>query len=135
MPGWKLMQILKPGLLYFVLVFSVGFVLGTVRTLWIAPQIGARAAELLETPVMLAVSFAAARWVARRLAVPHTMSRRLGMGMIALVLLLLTEFTLVLWLRGLSISQYLATRDPVSGTVYYVALAIFAVMPAMVERR
>ncbi len=29
-------------------------------------------------------------------------------------------FGLVLWLRGLSIREYLATRDPVSGTIYYV---------------
>jgi len=42
------------------------------------------------------------------------------MGCVALGLLLAAEFTLVLWLRGLSISEYLASRDPVSGTVYYV---------------
>ncbi len=128
-------QALKSGALYFALVFAAGFALGTVRTLWIAPRIGVRAAELIEAPVMLAVSAVGARWVARRLAVPHTMSRRLGMGIIGLVLLVLAEFALVLWLRGLTIRRYLATRDPVSGTVYYVSLAIFAAMPALVARR
>src|SRR5438876_5028581 len=48
------------------------------------------------------------------------------MGGIALVFLLVAEFGFVLWLRGLSIREYLATRDPVSGTVYYVMLGIFA---------
>jgi hypothetical protein len=52
------------------------------------------------------------------------------MGGIALVLLLVAEFGLVLWLRGLSIREYLATRDPVSGTVYYVMLGVFAIMPS-----
>lgn len=36
-----------------------------------------------------------------------------------LVLLLLTEFTLVLWLQAQSIIDYIASRDPVTGTVYY----------------
>jgi type IV secretory pathway TrbD component len=57
------------------------------------------------------------------------------MGCAALGLLLVAEFTLVLWLRGLSISEYLATRDPVSGTVYYVMLGVFAIMPLLVARR
>ncbi len=53
------------------------------------------------------------------------------MGGIALSLLLIAEFTLVLWLRGLSIKESLAARDPVAGTVYYVALGVFAVMPLL----
>jgi hypothetical protein len=39
------------------------------------------------------------------------------------------------WLRGLSIKEYFATRDPVSGTVYYVMLGVFAIMPLFVARR
>ncbi len=129
------MRILKPGTLYFVVVFAAGFVLGTVRTLWIAPRIGVRAAELMEAPVMLVVSILAAGWVVRRLAVPHTPSHRLVMGAIALVLMLLAEFTVVLWLRGIPIRRYLATRDPVAATAYYVALGLFAIMPLLVARR
>jgi hypothetical protein len=37
-----LIQILKASLLYFALVFGVGFVLGTIRTLWVAPRVGFR---------------------------------------------------------------------------------------------
>jgi type IV secretory pathway TrbD component len=49
--------------------------------------------------------------------------------------LLVAEFTLVLWLRGLTIDEYLATRDPVAGTVYIVMLGVFAIMPLLVARR
>jgi len=31
------MQLVKPGAIYFALVFGAGFVLGTVRTLWVVP--------------------------------------------------------------------------------------------------
>jgi hypothetical protein len=129
------MQILKPGVLYFVFVFGAGFVLGPIRILWVAPRIGTRLAELMETPIMLVVILVAARWIVRRLTVPSAPSSRLGIGCVALGLMLIAEFTLVLWLRGLSVSEYLANRDPVSGTAYYVMLGVFALMPLLVARR
>jgi type IV secretory pathway TrbD component len=129
------MRILKAGALYFALVFGAGFVLGTIRTLWVVLRVGTRWAELMEAPIMLVVTIMAARWVVRHLAIPFVSSARLGMGGTALGLLLVAEFGLVLWIRGLSIREYLATRDPVSGTVYYVMLGAFAVMPLLVARR
>jgi hypothetical protein len=129
------MRIVKAGVLYFAIVFGAGFVLGPIRILWAVPRYGTRVAELMETPIMLVVTIVAARWIVRRLALPSTPSIRLGMGFLALGLLLVAEFTLVLWLRGLSISEYLASRDPVSGTVYYVLLGVFALMPVLVARR
>ncbi len=128
-------QILKAGVLYFAFVFGAGFVLGTVRTLWVVPRVGTRLAELMEAPIMLVVTILAARWIARHLAIPYVPSARLGMGGIGLSLLLVAEFGLVLWLRGISIREYLATRDPVSGAVYYILLGMFAVMPLLVARR
>ena len=129
------MPILKAGVLYFTLVFGAGFVLGTIRTLWVVPHVGARTAELMETPLMLVVTIVAARWTVLRLAVPSVPSARLAMGGIALVVLPVAESGLVLWIRGLSIREYLATRDPVSGTVYYVMLGLFAAMPLLVAER
>ena len=129
------MQVLKAGALYFALVFAVGFVLGAIRTLWVVPRIGTRKAELTEMPVMLAVTILAARWTVLRLAVPPMLSARIGMGCIALILMLVAEFGFVLWIRGMSIGDYLSKRDPVSGTVYYVMLVVFAAMPLLVARR
>lgn len=129
------MKILKAGVLYFILVFGVGFVLGPIRILWAVPRFGARLAELMEAPIMLAVIIVAARWIVRRLAVPSTLSSRLAMGFIALALLLAAEFALVLRLRGLSIGEYFASRDPVAGAVYYMMLGVFAVMPLLIARR
>jgi hypothetical protein len=129
------MQILKAGVLYFALVFGAGFVLGTIRTLWIVPRFGTRIAELMEMPVMLVVTIVAAWWIVRRLAVPSTPFTRVGMGCVALGLLLVAEFTIVLWIRGLTITEYFASWDPVSGTVYYVMLGVFATMPLLVARR
>ncbi len=84
---------------------------------------------------MLVAIGLAARWVVRRLSVPYRVSIRLGIGFIALVLLLAAEFALVLRLQGMSITEYFATLDPVSGTVYHISLGIFAVMPLLVYRK
>jgi hypothetical protein len=129
------MRILKGSLVYFAIVFGGGFALGTLRTLGVVARIGVRSAELLETPIMLVVSIVAARWTVLRLNVPSPRSSRLMMGGVALVFLLAAEFGFVSWVRGLSIKEYLATRDPVSGTVYYVALGLFGIMPLLVARK
>jgi hypothetical protein len=88
----------------------------------------------MEAPLMLGVAMLAARWVTRWLAMPSTRSTRLGMGGVALGLLLIAELTLVLWLRSLSIGESVASRDPVSGTVYILMLGEFALMPLLVAR-
>ena len=128
------MKILKAGVLYFALVFGAGFVLGTIRVLWVVPRVGMRTAELMETPIMFVVTILAARWVVRRLALPTAPATRLGVGLVALGFLLATEFSVVLWLRGLTIRGYLASRDTVAGIIYFVMLCVFAVMPFLVAR-
>ena len=126
------LQILKAGALYFALVFGAGFLLGTVRTLWILPRFGTRRAELMEAPIMFVVIVLAARRVGRRPGLRPSRFARLAMGLFALGLLLLAEFTVVLRIRRLTISDYLASRDPVAGTAYVVMLAVFAFMPVLV---
>lgn len=127
-----MLSIAAAGALYFAIVFSTGFLLGVVRTLVITPRIGARRAELLESPVMLVVSILAAGWVISYLAVPRALPARLAMGLIGLALMLAAEFGLVLRLRKLSLRAYFASRDPVAAAVYYLLLLVFAVLPVFV---
>lgn len=122
-------QILKAGGIYFALVFGAGFVLGTLRVLFMVPVIGSRTAELVEMPVMLVGIILAARWVVRSLDVPSTACARLSMEGIALVLTLALECSVVLWVRGLSFRQYVEAVDPIAGTAYVVMLGVFVVMP------
>jgi len=129
------MKILKAGILYFALVFGAGFVLGPIRLLWLVPRVGTRIAELLEAPIMLAVIIVAARWLVRRLVVPSAASSRLGMGFLALALLMIAEISLVGPLQGYSVNEYFSSRDPISGTVYYVMLLVYALMPFLLAQR
>ena len=127
-------RVAKAAGLYFALVFGAGFMLGTIRVLWVVPAVGARTAELLEAPLMLIVVILAARWVVRHLDVPPKAASRLGVGGMALALILALDFTVVLWIRGLSFGQYVEAFDPVAGTAYFVMLGLFALMPILVSR-
>lgn len=127
--------ILKSAGLYLVLVFGAGFVLGTIRVLLLVPRFGERLAELMEVPLMMVVIVFAAKWVLQRFAVPPAVAIRLAVGLVALTLIVLLEFTLVLRVRGLTLAEYFRGRDPVSGTVYYLMLVVFALMPVLVARR
>ncbi|RPH80908.1 MAG: hypothetical protein EHM80_03985 [Nitrospiraceae bacterium] len=128
----KTHQVVKAGVIYFALVFGAGFVLGTIRVLWLVQAVGTRTAELLEMPVMLTVIILLARWVVRHFSMPYAASSRLGMGDMALALILVLDFTVVLWIRGLSFGQSIESFDPVAGTVCFVMLGLCAVMLLLV---
>ncbi|NGZ95560.1 MAG: hypothetical protein CV089_05415 [Nitrospira sp. WS110] len=129
------MQALKPGFVYFLLVFGTGFVLGAVRVLLIVPLVGHRTAELLEMPLMLIATVLAARWTIRRFPEPRTSAARLAIGGIALGLMLVGELAVGIGLRGMTAAEVILNRDLVSGTAYYVSLFLFAAMPWLVSRR
>jgi hypothetical protein len=129
------MQVLKPGIVYFLLVFGTGFVLGTVRVLLIVPHAGDRAAELFEMPLMLLATVLAARWITRRFPEPRTNAARLVIGGVGLVLMLTGELAVGIGLRGMTAADVILNRDPISGTAYCVSLILFAAMPWIVSRR
>jgi hypothetical protein len=89
----------------------------------------------MEMPIMLVVTILAARWTVLRLSVPLMLSARIWVGCIALVLMLVAEFGVVLWIRGLTIKEHFATRDPLAGVAYYLLLIVFAIMPLVVVTR
>jgi len=126
------MRALKASFGYFGLVFAIGFALGVIRISFLVPVLGVRWAELLELPFMVLASFLAARYLVGRYG-PFSAARRLGIGMLALALLVTAELALTLAL-GQSIRDYVAGRDPVSGSAYLVSLLIFAALPLMVGR-
>ena len=124
----------KAAVAYFALVLGTGFVLGTVRVPFLVPRLGERYAELLEMPIMFVVIVLAARYVVRRFGLPPSPSVRLLVGFAALAMSVLAELLLAAALQDLSVGQYIASRDPVSGSVYLFVLLLFALMPYILAR-
>ncbi len=100
----------------------------------LVPRLGERIAELIEMPFMFIVIFLAARFIAIRFALPATVAVRLSTGFIALGLLIAAELLLTVAFQDQSLGQYVASRDPVSGSVYLVMLLLFAAMPLVITR-
>jgi hypothetical protein len=118
-------------LAYFGLVFGTGFILGAIRVPLLVPRLGVRVSELIEMPFMLVAVVLAARYVSRRFALPASCGVRLSVGFLALALLVAAELLLTAVLQDQAIGQSIASRDPVSGTAYVLALVLFALMPAL----
>ena len=97
------MRALKAGVVYFLLVFAVGWILGPIRELWAVPRFGRMTAILLEGVIMLVAMAVSARWVIRRFHVRPTFGSTISMGLVALGILVPAELAGVVWLRGLSL--------------------------------
>jgi hypothetical protein len=123
------MRAIRAGFVYFVCVFGAGFVLGTVRQLLLVPHFGARTAELIEIPIMLAVVVFSSRWVARRWLCGFAPHFAVSAGLIALVLLLSAEIVTGVTLRNITVFESLFAKDPLTGTLYYAVVALYALLP------
>ena len=119
---------------YVFIVFSVAFALGTVRTLVVAPRVGDVIAVLIETPLILIVSWRAAGWVVRRFSIPADLRARLTMGIVAFVLLMTVETALGLGLFDRSLSQQLAAYRTLAGAMGLLAQIIFGIIPLLAGR-
>lgn len=127
----KTVQNIKSGFLYALIVFLVGFCLGTIRVLFVVPKLGVRWAEILEAPLMILVSYLAARFLSN---LRGSFSRWQGfiIGLVALAFMAAAEISFVV-VQGLSLTDYVAAKDPVSGSIYLISLGIFALMPLIVS--
>ena len=125
------MRILAAAATYFALVFAAGFLLGVVRTLWVAPAVGAVVAVLIEAPVMLGVSWVAWRAVNRRAALPAHLRTRAAVGGLAFAMLMIAEAGLSVGLFHRSLSDYAAGMASVAGLIGLAAQGVFAVVPVV----
>jgi len=77
------MRVVRAGAVLSHWVFGVGFVLGTLRAIWVALRIAAGMTELTETFILLLAAIVAARWIPLRLPVSPILcsgQKNLGIG-------------------------------------------------------
>ena len=129
--GQSLSLALNLALLYFALVFAVGWVLGPIRELLVVPRFGHTAGHLAELPLMLAATFLAARWIVRRSHIGG-LAVLASVGLLAFVFLMAAEVAGTWLMRGLTLPQYFATFTPVTAAATICAYALFAAMPLLV---
>ncbi len=112
---------------YVACVFLIGFMLGVVRTLVIAPRTGALVAVGIELPFMLGASALLARLVVRRQRLATWQDRAI-MGGGAFLMLMAIEATLAL-VMGIPLTSWLASLGTPAGLLGLAGQLGFAAMP------
>lgn len=113
------------GVRYFAMLFGIGFALGLVRVPLLEPKLGARAAELVEAPIMLLAITLVGRWTGRSVGTAYGAAMKLAVGVLAVVLVLGADVVVGVVLRGMTVREVVTERDRVAGIVYY-ALVVWA---------
>lgn len=120
------------GAAYFAVIFVLGFVLGTVRVVVVAPAVCAIGAVLLELPLMVAASWIVAERLLR--SRPYDRSDRRLIGSTAFVLLMASEASLAVALFGRSFAEWAEEIATPQGMLGLAGQLIFAAIPLMVCR-
>ena len=126
----RLLRATKAGALYAIIVFVIGFILGTIRVLLLAPRLGETTAVIIEASIMLVASWFVCRWRVDRLDVRRTVPARFLMGLVAFLVLISAEVSLGAVL-GRSIADQLATYGSLAGAIGLAAQVIFAIFPVI----
>ena len=116
------------------MLFAFGFVLGTIRVLFVVPHIGELAATIAEVPVMLTAAYYTCRWAIRRWQVPSTTAIRLAMVPWFLALLFVFEALLGATLFGRSVAEQWTALGSPAGLVGISAQIIAAILPLFVSK-
>ena len=125
---------LAAGLAYFVIVFVVGFMLGTVRVLVLLRHLGELGTVLMELPIMLTVSWVVCRWLVDRCHVPNVWPHRLAMGSMAFGLLMSAELGMSVLAFGRSVADHLASYRAWPEAMGLAAQVVFAAIPSLQMR-
>jgi hypothetical protein len=128
------MRILISACLYFVIVFGVGFLLGPIRVLWLELSIGKTAAVAIETPFLLAAMIFATRQVPKWTGLDASIGSLAAMGIGALVLQQIADIAVAIGLRGMTLSEQIASFAKPEGLIYLSLIVLFAAMPVLVNR-
>jgi hypothetical protein len=126
------MRLLLAAVLYFAIVFAVGFALGPIRVYLLEPRLGKAVATLAEAPFLLTAMVAAAPLVQQKLALDCGSRTLACMGIVALLLQQAADLAVGIALRGLTVVEQWAQLATPAGSIYMVLLILFAAMPLLV---
>jgi hypothetical protein len=121
------------GVRYGTAMFGVGFVLGTVRQLFILPHTGLTGALAIEVPIIVAISVLVAKWIIIRRGSRDTSFGYLVTGMAGLATLFAAEELLSRLLNGRSVFAVWADFSAAASVINICGLALFTLMPWLVS--
>ena len=128
------MSILRAAIAYWAVVFALGFVLGTLRVVWLSPLVGLVPATLIELPVMVAASWWASGWLVRRYGLTDQ-GAAFAVGGLAFALLMAAECAVATGMMEQTPAQWLAGLRQPHALLGLAGQVLFAVMPSLRVRQ
>lgn len=122
---------LNAGLVYGAIVFALGFVLGSLRDMLLAPLFGRDLIVLIEGPLILLVAWFVAWWLIRGHGVPGRAFDRLAMGAMAFALLMLGEAAIAVFGLGRTLAMHLGAYTTAKGVLELVPQLAFGLFPLL----
>lgn len=122
------MRLATAAFLYWLVVFAVGFVLGTIRVLGLVPMLGEEIAVLIEGPFILAACGITSWWIVRRFAIA-SYADSLVVGLLAFVLLMIAELTLAVTGFDMTPAEWFAALWVPPGSWGLLGQVLFALLP------
>ena len=126
-----LLVLLRVILVYGTLLFACGFVFGLIRELALIPALGRTAGRTIEFAIMLAVTFALAARMAKRI-LPAGARRLLALGIGGAIVLAALEAMFVLYVMQLPAKTYFDQFNLLAGELFTLALLAVILAPVIV---
>lgn len=128
----NLTKLLSAGFSYFVVVFTIGFVFGTIRYILFIPFLGELLAVLMELPIMLFASAITCSWLIELFSLKNcSMGEMLLMGGVSFFLLMFAEFLLAVIILEQTLAFYIANLVTLVGLAGFSGQLAFALMPVI----
>ncbi len=119
------------GFVYGLAIFALGFALGTLRELVLAPLVGRDVVVWIEAPLLLLASWFAAGALVGRFHVPRTPSARLAMGAAAFALLMTGEALVGVFGFNRTLAMHLSAYLTPRGALELLPQIAFALFPLL----
>jgi len=122
------------GLVYCVLTYGIGFVLGTIRVLLITPNIGPIFAVMLELPFMVLASALVCPRVIIWFSISDDFGQRMTMGAVGFTALMLIEAGMGQFIFGQTPTVFLDALLTPEGMLGLFGQLCFALMPIVISK-
>ncbi len=129
---------LRAGIVYFAIIFALGFAFGTFRVLVLVSHFGETTAVFLESPFILAAAWIVCSLLIKNYDVDTTIRARLVMGGSAFVLLMTAEQILAVYGYNRSVQEQALHYGTVAGAIGLagqVAFGLFPIFQLLTSRR
>lgn len=120
---------LKVGGLYFLIVFAVAFVFGSLRVLFLAPLMGEIWAVLFEVSVLVILSWMISSRLLKKFELQSDCLGSIIVGGSAFLLLMLTEFTLSVFALSRSPTEFFGSLRVAPGVIGLMGQIFFGLIP------